>query len=284
MERESTARVGLGVVLRRTARGAHRHEARDEHVVTVHVGAPVRVSCLPSLVRCVRTRGAVTVMPAGLSDEWFEDDASDHVELRLPAPLVRLAAEEMGLDPDRTTLAPRCHVHDVQVEHIAWALAAEHRASSPGGLLYRQSLGMGLAVHLLAQHRDAPPARTSLTPPQLTRLQEYIEAHLTEDVSLVRLARAVGVSASHLQVLFKRSVGVPVHAYVVQRRVERARRLLAGGGLPASQVALEAARRFGNESAFPPLGQEPPVPGLRGPDQRRSVRSARPGRRGEPVS
>jgi AraC family transcriptional regulator len=41
-------------------------------------------------------------------------------------------------------------------------------------------------------------------------------------------------------VLFKRSVGVPIHEYVIQRRVERARVLLVQSELPASQVALEA--------------------------------------------
>jgi AraC family transcriptional regulator len=48
------------------------------------------------------------------------------------------------------------------------------------------------------------------------------------------------VSASHLRVLFKRTVGIPIHEYVIQRRVERARVLLVESELPASQIALEA--------------------------------------------
>jgi len=75
---------------------------------------------------------------------------------------------------------------------------------------------------------------------QLARVTEYIEAYLDDDVTLLRLARVAGVSASHLRALFKQSVGVPVHMYVVQRRVERARTLLLRGELPASQIALEA--------------------------------------------
>ncbi|MBX3197981.1 MAG: helix-turn-helix transcriptional regulator [Labilithrix sp.] len=237
--REGIARVGLGIDIRKTARGAHRHRASADHVVSVHAGAPVRVSCAND-IRCVRTRGLVTVMPAGSTDEWFEDDASDHVDLRLPATLVRLAAAEMGLDPDRATVAQRCHVEDAPIEHIAWALAAELRAGEPNGLLYRQSLGMALAIHLLAPHRVLSPPSVGLSPRQLSRVKEYVEAHLDGDVSLLRLARVAGVSASHLRVLFKRSVGVSVHAYVVQRRVERARVLLSRGELPASEVALEA--------------------------------------------
>jgi len=237
--REAIVRVGLEVDIRKTPRGPHRHRPTADHLVSVHAGAPVRVSCMND-VRCVRTRGLVNVMPAGVSDEWFEDDASDHVDLRLPSALVRLAAAEMGLDPDRATVAQRCHVEDAPIEHIAWALAAERRAGEPNGLLYRQSLGMALAVHLLAQHRKVSSSRTRLAPAQLARVTEYVEAHLDGELSLLRLARVAGVSASHLSVLFKRSMGVSVHAYVIQRRVERARLLLSRGELAASEIALAA--------------------------------------------
>ena len=219
--------------------GLHHHVPTADLHVDVHAGPPARISCMPRGVRCVRSHGEINVFPAGKAEVWFEDDASDRVDLRVPASLVRLAAEEMGLDPDRAAITPRCHVRDAQIEHIAWALAAEHRASSPNGLVYRESLGMALAVHLLAQHR-APAGPPGLSRTQLAHVTEYIETHLAEDVSLVRLARVSGVSASHLRALFKRAVGVPVHAYVIQRRVARARALLLRGDVPASQVALDA--------------------------------------------
>lgn len=230
-------RLGLGVTVRRTRIGAHHHAPIADHVVSVLTGDPVRISC--STVRCVRSRGEINVMPAGSSDSWFEDDASDIVDLRLPASLVRLAAEEMGLDPDRAGIAMRCHIRDVPIEHIAWALAAEENASSPNGLLYRESLGMALAVRLLGHH-PAPSAPRSLPKRELAKVTDYIEAHLGEDVTLVRLARVSGVSASHLRALFKRSTGVPIHEYVIQRRVARARTLLLESNMPASEIAIEA--------------------------------------------
>jgi AraC family transcriptional regulator len=234
-------RVGIGFELRKTGVGHYRHAASADHHVTVHAGRPVRVSCLPTGLRCVRSVNEIDVFPAGLSEEWFEDDASELLHLRLPASLVRVAAEEMGLDPDRASIAPRCLFRDVQIEHIAWALAEDDRAASPHGLLYRESLGMALAVHLLARYpAQAPEVRAGLSPRTLARITEYIEAHLAEDVSLLRLAQVAGVSASHLRVLFKRTVGIPIHEYVIQRRVERARVLLVESDLPASEVALEA--------------------------------------------
>ncbi len=231
----------LQLDLRATPPGPYAHVAIEDHVVTMHAGTPARVSCPASGVRCVRERGHVNVYPAGLSEDgWFEDDASETIDLRISASLVSVAAEEMGLSAD-AQIAALCHLRDPQIEHIVWALAAEQRALSPSGLVYRESLGMALAVRLLARYRTQPaPRRDGLTPPQLARLTEFIEAHLDQDVSLLRLARVAGVSASHLRVLFKRSTGMAVHAYIVRRRVERARELLRRGDVPASQVALDA--------------------------------------------
>lgn len=75
---------------------------------------------------------------------------------------------------------------------------------------------------------------------QTRRVLDYIEAHLDQDLSLDVLAGAAHYSSSHFKTVFKRTLGVPVHEYVMQRRVERAKVLLQRGDLPASQVALEA--------------------------------------------
>jgi AraC family transcriptional regulator len=232
-------RLGLGVELRRSAPGAFWHGASEYHWLSVHAGDPVRVTCAENTLS-VRTRGEISVIPAGTTEGWIEDDAGDTVDLRLSQSLMDQAAAEMGLDSARAGVEARYHFRDAQIEHLTWALAAEHRAGFPNGLVYVESLGMALAVHLLARYRAPAPPRGGLSPQQLARVTEYIEAHLAEDVSLLRLSRVAAVSASHLRALFKRSLGVTVHEYVIQRRVERARELLTGGELRASEVARAA--------------------------------------------
>ena len=99
---------------------------------------------------------------------------------------------------------------------------------------------MALAVHLLGRYTASHRLPRGLSKPQLRRVTTYIEDHLDQNLSLAKLAGVAEVSASHLKTLFRRSTRLPVHAYVVQRRVERAKALLLRGELPASQVALEA--------------------------------------------
>ncbi|NMO17084.1 helix-turn-helix transcriptional regulator [Pyxidicoccus fallax] len=232
------ARVGLSVELQTMAPGVVELAPLPDHLLKVHAGAPTHGNC--SFHRFVYTRGDVDLCPAGMSDVWEHTDASTSVVVRLSPTLLRRAAEDMGMDPDRAGLEPRHQFKDPQIEHIAWALDADRQAGHPGGLLYTESLGLALSIHLLGRY-PAPLERVrGLSPAQQRRLTDYIEDHLDKDLSLVRLAGVVGVSASHLKTLFKRTMGVPVHEYVIQRRVERARTLLLRGRLPAGQVALEA--------------------------------------------
>jgi AraC family transcriptional regulator len=212
--------------------------ATQVHRVRVHAGTPVRGSCGHHSFRY--TRGDIDLLPTGFADVWHEQDEGSSLLIELSPWLLRRAAEDMGLDADRAGFELRHQLRDPQIEHIAWALDAHRGAGRPSGLLYEESLGLALAVHLLGHFTSKHREPRGLSKPQLSRVTDFIEEHLDQNLSLERLASVATVSASHLKTLFKRSTGLPVHEYVMQRRVERARTLLQRGDLPASQVALEA--------------------------------------------
>jgi len=71
-------------------------------------------------------------------------------------------------------------------------------------------------------------------------LTEFIETHLDRKLHLADLATVAGVSVTRLKVLFRNSTGVPVHQYVVRRRVEFARALMTTSAMPASEIAVAA--------------------------------------------
>lgn len=70
------------------------------------------------------------------------------------------------------------------------------------------------------------------------RARDYLHAHLHRDLGMDELAQACGVDRFRLSRAFKSAFGLPPHAYLVQLRLARARRLLAGGAWPA-QVASD---------------------------------------------
>ncbi|PCC68426.1 transcriptional regulator, AraC family [Nannocystis exedens] len=208
-----------------------------DHRVHVHVGRPARGECRNH--RFVHTPGEIDVFPAGTADEWHQADVSTALVVSLTPALMRRAAEATGRDPDRFEVHMRHQIRDPQIEHIVRALDAERAAGHPGGPLFGESLGLALAVRLLGPVTAPPAPARGLTPQQLRAVTAYIEEHLDRDLSLATLADVAGISASHFKTLFRRSLGLPVHTYVIHRRVDRARALLLRGRMAASQVALE---------------------------------------------
>jgi AraC-like DNA-binding protein len=124
-----------------------------------------------------------------------------------------------------------------------------------GGFLDRilaDALNTALAVQITQHFVD--PSKIALTPSKglsrerLKRVQDYIEAHLDEDLSLTVLADIACLSPYHFSRSFKETVGVGPQRYVIQRRIERAKTLLRRTREPLALIALEAG--FSDQSHF----------------------------------
>jgi AraC-like DNA-binding protein len=86
-------------------------------------------------------------------------------------------------------------------------------------------------------------------PPALTRrIREYIDSHISENISVDVMAEMAALSVFHFARAFRRSFGVPPHSYLVRRRVEHAHRLLRQTELALSEIALSTG--FSDHSHF----------------------------------
>jgi AraC family transcriptional regulator len=221
----------------------------SEHNVSMYLGRPLLVTtrCDGATSRRLQVPGDVKIVPAGLPRVWETEGATTKLSMFVGPALVCSAATAMGLNPDRVSIQSQLHVNDPQIEHIGWALKAELESFEPFGRLYGESLGLALASHLL--RRYAPVAgnrlKGGLSRRRLSRVTEYVRENIGGDLSLLDLADVAGVSPSHFKTLFKQSVGIPVHQYVVRTRVEHAAALLRGDR-PLADVALQAG--FANQS------------------------------------
>ena len=242
---EATPAGGLSVELLAMPAGVVELRPMTDHLLSIHVGAPVRVACRADGRSFLRLQqpGDIDVLPAGLTGIWEDETAATVLLLRLSPSLLSRAAEAMELDPARAVLAPQFHTRDGAIEHLGWALKAEREAGYPGGRLYLESLGLALGAQLLRRSERvgalAAPRR-GLPLRRLKRVIDHIDAHLEESLLLPELAGVAGVSASHFKALFRQATGTSVHRYVVERRVARAQALLIEGKLPMSEIALAA--------------------------------------------
>ncbi len=67
--------------------------------------------------------------------------------------------------------------------------------------------------------------------PICDRVVEYIEENFARQISLRDVAEAMGYSPCHLTTTFRQKTGVPVTAWIIQRRIAEAQRLLGEANL-----------------------------------------------------
>jgi len=213
--------------------------------IVVHVGQSTEIACQRGgfMHRGLAVHGDVDIIPQGTASRWELMREDTALIIGLHESLLRSAAEERGVDPGRVEILNRFQTRDPRIEHIAWALKMDSWSSLPPSVLYIDSLATALAVHLLERHSSASPVRegrVSLPGRKLRQVLCYIEDNVNRDLSLGELASLAGLGASQFKKVFHEAVGFPVHRYVIERRVERAKTLLRDSRLPIAQIAAEA--------------------------------------------
>jgi AraC family transcriptional regulator len=232
---------GFGAELVNVSAGLHRIPAFKHHRVGVHVGAPVRARCLCNERRYsrIQAHGDADVIPAGLDGQWSDEAACTIFSVWIGEAFAQRTVEQLSLNSADAQLRPQFQLRDPRFQYLAWALRAELEAAEASDPLYAESLCTAMVVRLIGGAPALENKRRTLAPKTAARVIEFIEAHLDQRLTLGELAALAELSVPHFKVLFRETLGMPVHQYVVQRRVERARTLLLQGKLNASQIALD---------------------------------------------
>ena len=201
-------------------------------------GDPIRAELRP------RQFGTI---PHDRESHWHLEGSPDIQLVYLHRDLIdRVAAEAFDLEPEKIELANGLAFTDPLLEQLAAALldAARDRSGAPTRL-YAGSIAHCMAMHLLRQHTRrrtglrVPASRESVNSRRMRHVCDFIEANLGEDLSVPRLAGEAGVSAHAFGPAFARAMGVTPHAFVLQRRLERAKQLLRATSLPIAGIAAQ---------------------------------------------
>ena len=96
-----------------------------------------------------------------------------------------------------------------------------------------------MLAHYGVSKPKVPSPRGKLSAFQLRSVVDFVDAHLSEDVSLTALARPAHVSPFHFARLFRRTIGVPPHQFVLQLRLQRALGLMKTRTLSLARIAVE---------------------------------------------
>ncbi len=197
--------------------------------------------------------GRFCLMPAGLSTDWEVTSSVLMLHLYIPTRAFdRAVAEMAGADPGAVGLRDQTFFVDPGLEavlrHILlpldWAEPGDHLAASQGA--------QAVLARLVAGYTDRGPqalvARGGLSPHALRQAVERIEAGLDGPLVLDELAGAANLSTFHFARMFKRSTGQTPRGFVLRRRIDRARALLADHSLGLAEIALACG--FSGQSHF----------------------------------
>ena len=201
-----------------------------------------------------RTVGDISVTPAGIRYGAHWDEELEHVSVFMAEDFLERAT--VDFDANRNAkIVLACGPQDALVRSIALALASELDSDMPTGKIYAESLVNTLAVHLLRHY-----STDSLVPDlqfgglqahKMRRVAEFIEANLERDLTLAEIAEEADLSLYHFARAFKQTMGLTPIQFLMQQRIERAKRLLADSELPLSDIALTVG--FKNQSHFTTL-------------------------------
>ncbi|MBF5055861.1 AraC family transcriptional regulator [Alcanivorax sp. 521-1] len=122
---------------------------------------------------------------------------------------------------------------------VARAIAGAFAALHGGEMRMVRQTALDHLLQRLTRHADwrARPRPDTSSAPLARRARDYLHDHQAEDIGMDDLAAAVGTDRFRVSRAFKAAHGLPPHAYLVQLRLLRARRLLAGGVSPADAAA-----------------------------------------------
>lgn len=203
-------------------------------VVSAH-GTALRAVYLPALIPA----------PKGELGDGIRIVAGDHAREVVVATAIdeRTVAERVVLVIDAGELP--CRMRTVRkrtaCDPFLSTLLATLRSGFRLGLsppaAYLDGLAEPIGQHLCAYYANRGREARGLAPARLERALEHIDANLGESCSLDELAALVHLSPFHFCRMFRRSTGRSPHAYLTERRMQRAKELLDGSDMPIARIA-----------------------------------------------
>jgi AraC family transcriptional regulator len=220
--------------------GAHFSATPRHHIVWFNMSSQTHFDCriAGKRLRHDVLPGSLAVCPAGAD---CAADAESNVDALLvcvePDQLALAAADDGVPEPQ---LIERLSGRDLSLLELARILLLESADGYPNEPLFWNQVARDFIVGLLARHSTARRLRPRgmLGSKSLARIKEHIRAHLDEPIDIAILASIANRSPFHFSRVFKRSVGMSPHRFVVHMRLERAAELVRARQGSLAEIAV----------------------------------------------
>ncbi|WP_216323192.1 helix-turn-helix domain-containing protein [Sphingomonas quercus] len=152
-------------------------------------------------------------------------------------------------------LRPVFNAADTELSELLGSIKRTLAAGHGGSRLKMDYLSRALCVDLLTRYAMEPiptsgfrPMLEGLSARQIALVQDYLHCHLATDIRIDDLASLCGVSRTAFSNRFRVSKGVSPYQYVMELRLEKAKRLLGEGRMSIAEIAFACG--FSDQAHF----------------------------------
>ena len=126
-----------------------------------------------------------------------------------------------------------------RVRRLFEALAQTDREGGYGAALLARAQFLELMVEVNRMCRGGHQVQAASGDRKVVALLQYLNLHLTEELSIDQLAQRFYISKYHMMRRFRQETGYSIHGYLTEKRLLLAQRLLTQG-TPPSEAGLQA--------------------------------------------
>ena len=188
--------------------------------------------------------GGMFMMPGGMDFGVRVDGTLRTVHLYLRRQLLEEVAGDLTAgDPAHVETHPRFGDNDPLIERLMLGVRDVVHDDDPSATVYVDYLARAIAACLIRRHSTAAVRRhleaSSKRPSrQIRRAIDFMEANLERSVDLPTIAESTGLSPSYFARQFRATVGKAPHQYLMQIRIDRAKRLLSETDRGIAEIAF----------------------------------------------
>lgn len=188
---------------------------------------------------------AISIIEPGMPIEYAlkNEVQSFHYYLK-PEVMREVALEQFDVDADAFSLVPVFGEPNGNLRDLLGLLSNLLNEPQRLSQLKADYISRAVAAEILSSYAIHVPKRQrgtlspTLSPAMLRIVDEFVEAHMHEDIDIADLAAVCGIGKTSFHQRFKTSVQTTPYRYVMRARIHRAKHLILQTNLPLAEVAI----------------------------------------------